>query len=286
MIMNKRNIFIFFIAVAVLASLVFFKHGPKIRYRETKDLDAGLVSVDVCLDRDSATRKAARALDDAWQKMRDVYRRMNNDVQGSDIWKINHSFKNPQSVADDTIEIFRKLLHYQAIRPSDVNILSGQRIELLNATTKIKFGIITNGYAIDELAKVLRKRGFKNFLVDVNGSTFASGLNCSGERWKVAVHHPSDKTKILDVVQVFNAAIVVVGPPGKEVQSAAVIAPVAVDGAILASILSVLDIQHGEALIDPLGRDWASVVIRQEQGKFKIFKSKNYANFQIMPHRR
>lgn len=49
---------------------------------------------------------------------------------------------------------------------------------------------IAEGYAADELAKMLRGRGTNNFLIEVAGAMVASGVNAQGQTWHVGVQQP------------------------------------------------------------------------------------------------
>jgi thiamine biosynthesis lipoprotein len=51
---------------------------------------------------------------------------------------------------------------------------------------------IAKGYGCDVIAKFLRSRGVKNFMVEIGGEIVTSGLNPDRLPWKVGVTKPSD----------------------------------------------------------------------------------------------
>src|ERR1051326_6769820 len=89
---------------ALLAGVVAFscwRKPPLEKYREANEMGTELITIDVCLEKGAETEKTSRALDDVWQRMRDIYHRMSNWVEDSDIGKINRSYQNPQRVGQD-----------------------------------------------------------------------------------------------------------------------------------------------------------------------------------------
>jgi len=52
---------------------------------------------------------------------------------------------------------------------------------------------IAQGYTVDALAGLLRRAGYRNFLVEVGGELRLSGHSPRGTAWRVAIEKPSDK---------------------------------------------------------------------------------------------
>jgi thiamine biosynthesis lipoprotein len=267
---------------------------------------------------------------------------MSNFSNEGDIAKINRSYQDPQKVGEDTIRIFNESMHYKkltdgafdvtvrglmdlwsrcekenrlptqqeladakaAVRLSNVKLLLGNRIEILNPRTQLDYGGIAGGFAVDEAVKMLHKKGIKNFLMDASGDMYASGLNCSRKPWTIAIRNPEDSSKIIDIIQVSGFAVStsggfknsysingqkfsqlinpMTGNPQKDVLSATVIAPTAIDSDVLATSLCILDPKEGTALIDSVGKGHASIVIAKDrQGQMILNKSRAYRNFQI-----
>lgn len=58
---------------------------------------------------------------------------------------------------------------------------------------QINVSAMADGYAVDELTKLLRKARFKNFLLEVGGAVRAEGVNDEGQPWRVGVQQPFAK---------------------------------------------------------------------------------------------
>jgi thiamine biosynthesis lipoprotein len=72
-----------------------------------------------------------------------------------------------------------------------VSLLSDGTINKAHKNTYLDFNAIAKGYAVDVLARMLQSMGYKQFLVEVGGELFASGLHPEKEKpWRVAIDHP------------------------------------------------------------------------------------------------
>lgn len=60
---------------------------------------------------------------------------------------------------------------------------------------------IVKGWMINEAAKELRRRGFKNFFIEVGGDIQADGLSEEGKKWQVGIRNPFNKEEIIKVVE-------------------------------------------------------------------------------------
>jgi thiamine biosynthesis lipoprotein len=59
----------------------------------------------------------------------------------------------------------------------------------------INLSAIAKGYAVDEIARIIKESGVTNFLVEIGGEVFASGTN-NGDHWIVGIERPDNKTPI------------------------------------------------------------------------------------------
>ena len=64
----------------------------------------------------------------------------------------------------------------------------------------INLSAIAKGYAVDEIARLIKMSGIKNFLVEIGGEVVASGSN-RGDDWVVGVERPDNKAPIPIVLQ-------------------------------------------------------------------------------------
>ena len=70
---------------------------------------------------------------------------------------------------------------------------------------------LVKGYAILEGAKILRKRGYKNFFVEIAGDIQADGFSKKGEKWKIGIQNPFDSRQVIKIVQLSNMGIATSG---------------------------------------------------------------------------
>lgn len=72
-----------------------------------------------------------------------------------------------------------------------VSLLPDGTIKKVHKNTYLDFNAIAKGYAVDVLARMLQSLGYTQFLVEVGGELFASGLHSEKEKpWRVAIDHP------------------------------------------------------------------------------------------------
>ncbi|MBL8013177.1 MAG: FAD:protein FMN transferase [Candidatus Omnitrophica bacterium] len=315
---------------------------PLVKYRETNEIGDITVSIDVCVPQGEDTRKIARILDDVWQLKREILTRMSPLATQSDLSKVNSSYKNPQKISEDTYRILQQAIRFKDItrgafdigggnlvelwkrcerqnrlpseqeileaksasRTSSLKFLLGNRVEIVHPAMRIDLGGIASGYAVDQAVKLLQKKGVRNFLIDADGDMYASGQNCSRKPWTIAIRNPTDRSKIVDVIQVSNMSVStsgglesgytiagqrlshiinpLTGVPQKQVASATVIAPTTFENDALARAVCVLNPKQGPSLIDSLGGQYACIIISKEKnGNLVFHKSRNYAFYQI-----
>lgn len=59
-----------------------------------------------------------------------------------------------------------------------------------NPDVQIDLSAIAKGYAVDELARLLRERNLMNYLVEIGGELRAQGVNSEGKKWRVGIKDP------------------------------------------------------------------------------------------------
>jgi thiamine biosynthesis lipoprotein len=70
---------------------------------------------------------------------------------------------------------------------------------------------IVKGYAIWQGSKILEKKGFKNFYVEIAGDIQVVGKNEKGENWKVGIQNPFMPNEIIKIVRLSNIGIATSG---------------------------------------------------------------------------
>lgn len=334
---NKLHYQMLIAVCLLIAALVLTApHGAKVKkHAQARMFLGSQVQVEVCYDK-FQKESVRRGVDAVWKRWEEVVWRMDASREHSDIFRINNSDRSPVLVSDDTylvlLEATRlnqltsgafditlwplvQLWKESALKntmPSEdelmrakknvgarnIRLLKDSQVKITNKDTRLFLENIATGYAADEAARILRKYGFENFLVDAGSAIFAAGVSCDGEPWKIAVKDPFDHAKAIDVLLVNNLAISIqgyyppffeingekyshvidpqTGFPEKKVVSSAVVAPSALEASAMAAALCVMDAEKGRGLIDRQGKNWASLVLTHEAEHFTHYESKDF----------
>lgn len=102
----------------------------------------------------------------------------------SGLWKFDHDQDN---VIPDMREVRRRLplIDYRAIQIDD----GAGTVFLARKGMSIHLGGIGKGYAIDRAADILRKRGFRDFMIQSGGDIYVAGLK-DGRPWRLGIQDP------------------------------------------------------------------------------------------------
>ncbi|MBU1912836.1 MAG: FAD:protein FMN transferase [Candidatus Omnitrophica bacterium] len=80
-------------------------------------------------------------------------------------------------------------------------------VKFFNKKTKIDFGGIAKGYAVDRARDILAAHGIKNGLINLGGNMFALGYAPGNKKWKIGVEDPINKGKLLHRFELTDMAI-------------------------------------------------------------------------------
>lgn len=313
------------------------------RYSEQKALMGTTVQIDVCLET-SGTDSTNTAYAEIWERLSEIAWRMNVYDAKSDVTKINTAFPDPVAIKPDTYDMLSRSVSYaqqtqdtflisvwpliklwresqevqqlpdtarlkeilKLIRLDQLTFLPGYRVARKNDTISLDLGGIAKGYAVDEAARIFRKHGFLNFYIDAGGDIYVGGLNCRGEKWRIGIKDPRDRTRIIETVSVSDQAVTTsgnyeqfliingeryshiidpsTGYPQKDVVSATVIAPTAEQADVYSTALTVLGGQRGTQLIDAGHSEMASLIlVRQADGRVVRSQSRQFQNYLLNP---
>jgi thiamine biosynthesis lipoprotein len=145
----------------------------------------------------------------------------------------------------------------------------------------IDLGAVAKGFAIDLAANELKE--FDGFIVNAGGDLFAGGVDEKGNPWKIGIQHPYQKDKILETMEISDAAICtsgsyerrnrtmadghhIVNPRTKcspnELISSSVIAPFAMMADAFSTVSFLLGVKKGKSLLE--GLDLKGLLITPE----------------------
>lgn len=95
-------------------------------------------------------------------------------------------FKNGHQPTPHQVDSLLRLVGYEKVA------LKKGRVEKQNPQTMLDCSAIAKGYGADVIARFLRSRDVKNFMVEIGGEIVTSGINAKRLPWKIGVTKPTD----------------------------------------------------------------------------------------------
>lgn len=170
---------------------------------------------------------------------------------------------------------------------------------------RLDLASVAKGFGVDAVAEVLRREGYRSFLVEIGGEVFAAGLRRDGRQWKVGINRPhqaADRDDLYQIVALSNRALATSGdyrqffeaggrryshvidprtgfPVQNGVVSVSVVADncTAADG--LATALMVMGVPKGLALVERLQNVECLIVCRDSHGCLQDHASDGFRCF-------
>ncbi|MCR4765610.1 MAG: FAD:protein FMN transferase [Bacteroidaceae bacterium] len=84
------------------------------------------------------------------------------------------------------IDSILKFIGWQKVQLKDGKVVKQDPRIMLDCSA------IAKGYSVDVIANLLKRKGVKNFMVDIGGEVVVSGVNASGNNWRIGVSKPDD----------------------------------------------------------------------------------------------
>jgi thiamine biosynthesis lipoprotein len=72
----------------------------------------------------------------------------------------------------------------------NIQILPTGALVKKNRLITLDLSSIAKGYGVDQVAEIVFKAGFKNYLVEIGGEIFASGKRQDGKLWRIGINRP------------------------------------------------------------------------------------------------
>ncbi len=79
---------------------------------------------------------------------------------------------------------------FQTVGFHRVEILKDGYLRKKIPQVTVDLGSIVPGYAVDEISKLIRKNGIENFIVEIGGEVYASGLRKDKKPWRIGISTP------------------------------------------------------------------------------------------------
>ncbi|MDM8525488.1 FAD:protein FMN transferase [Desulfococcaceae bacterium HSG8] len=115
------------------------------------------------------------------------------------LWGFGRSGK--KSIAPDPGEIRTVLedIGFDHIEISEDKYLRKKKISV-----SLDLASVAKGYGVDQIAHLLEKEGFGDFLVEIGGEVSASGLRKDGKQWRVGINMPRKTAGFSEVYKALN----------------------------------------------------------------------------------
>ena len=133
------------------------------------------------------------------QKSDEVYKATNGGFDaaiGTYIDILGFETENPDEPTQEEIQSALEKVGWKHVELLESNILKK------NKAVKINFGGIAKGYAVDQMAKVLRENGIKKFLVNAGGELIGEG-----SEWTIGIQHPRKRNELLGKILLNGTAV-------------------------------------------------------------------------------
>lgn len=101
-------------------------------------------------------------------------------------------FKSKHFPEEQEIQRLKRLVGYQKIKLNERHIIKSNLYMLLD------FSAIAKGYGVDVVARLLDKKGIKNYMVDIGGEVVVKGKNPQNQQWRIGINKPIDDSQSLN----------------------------------------------------------------------------------------
>lgn len=108
---------------------------------------------------------------------------------------------HPVQKAPDQKQIAQKLAHTGF---DHIQLLESQQISKRNPRVTLDLASIAKGYGVEAIAALIRKAGYRDFLVEIGGEVVASGVRQDGKPWVVGINRPKPDAAANAVYRAFS----------------------------------------------------------------------------------
>jgi thiamine biosynthesis lipoprotein len=210
--------------------------------------------------------------------------------------------KGPRFTVPDSGEIRRLLKH---VGSQYLRIVGDSALQKEDIQLTIDLSAIAKGYGVDAVAELLRQRGFRNFLVEIGGEVFASGIR-EERPWQVAINKPEFRmlpgSMIEGILVLSDRAVATSGdylnffeyhgktysheinpktgwPIENNIASATVIAPRCITADAMATALMVMPVEKGLAWVNRKPNIESLIILRKGKERFEERQSEGFARY-------
>ncbi len=111
-----------------------------------------------------------------------------------DLWGFGRGGRRDKVPATETIAALLDEVGFGAIEIRAHGALVKRR-----AGVSLDLSSIAKGYGVDQVAEVVRRSGFTDFLVEIGGETYAAGKRKDAQPWRVGISRPKPEARVDDL---------------------------------------------------------------------------------------
>ncbi len=111
-----------------------------------------------------------------------------------DEWGFDRKFTYETIPSDEKLQGLLKQVGYNKLS------LGTDCVKKKIPSLSINLSAIAKGYAVDNIAEVLRQQNISNYLVEIGGETASKGLNPFLQPWRLAVESPVEKLRAIQKI--------------------------------------------------------------------------------------
>lgn len=84
----------------------------------------------------------------------------------------------------------------------NIDLVDDRYLLKQKASISIDLASIAKGYAVDKVAELIKKNNIKNFLVEIGGEVYASGVRKDGRCWRVGINRPRKEASYNEIYKI------------------------------------------------------------------------------------
>lgn len=119
-------------------------------------------------------------------------------------------FKSGKMPEGNELDSLRSIIGFEKVS------LANGRIKKTDPRVMLDCSAIAKGYGVDCVARLLREKGIKNFMIEIGGEMVVQGINAKGTPWNIGVTKPTDdslstNTELQTILSISDIAIATSG---------------------------------------------------------------------------
>ncbi len=183
-----------------------------------------------------------------------------------------------------------------------IKVLDKNFVVKSNPEVTLDFGSIAKGFGVDQVACVIKGKGYSDFIVEIGGEVYASGSRQDGKNWRIGINMPDKNSsfhEVYKVVMISGKAVATSGdyrnffekqeniyshvidprtgrPVENGVVSVSVIAGSCTYADGLATALMVMGHEKGIELVDNIKNVECLIIVRDKDGALTNYFSRHF----------